>query len=446
MSQQIVILGGGISGLATAWYLRHYLGQDVSVKVIEQSSRAGGWIETLQADGFLFEQGPRSCRTAGVGKETLSLVEQLGLESEVIVPDHSAFNRYLYHNNALQKMPKNLWEVPFNSLTEGFLKALWRDWRMPKRQEEDESIHSFFSRRLGTVWADRLIDPFVLGIYAGDCKTLSMKSAFPLFDEWEQKKGSLLRGAWSHKKNDAPTTPFIQKISRSPLFSFQQGMETLPRSLANNLKGSLFLEKKVVWLEDIPSGFIVHCEDGEQIIAHHLISTFPMHVLADLLPIKNPLKYASVAIVNMGFHSQVLPARGFGYLVPSSSQEIVLGCVWDSSIFPQQNRDPNQTRLTFMLGGSQHPQIEAMPDHEVIELALKALHKHMRICVTPAVIQVKKTVKAIPQYPIGHEQWKAEMRRLFPKIALSGTAFTGVSLNDCIAEASTLGAHFKDIF
>ena len=176
-------------------------------------------------------------------------------------------------------MPRHLWGIPFNPLTKGWLQAFWNDWRMPKRAGEDESIYSFFSRRLGSLWADALIDPFVLGIYAGDCRRLSMKSCFPLFNEWEEKQGSLLRGGWKHKRTPLVSSTFIESVRRYPLFSFKEGMETLPLALAYELKESLQLGNGAVRLECLPSRIEVHLESGEKILADQVISTLPAYAL-----------------------------------------------------------------------------------------------------------------------------------------------------------------------
>lgn len=445
MPYRYVILGGGISGLATAWFLKKSSG---SVKVIEKSSRAGGWIETVQKEGFLFEQGPRSCRTKGAGHETLALIESLGLQEQVLVPHAAASNRYLYSKDQLIRMPKHLWEIPFNLLMKGWLTALITDWKSPKRDGEDESIYSFFSRRIGKKWTETLIDPFVLGIYAGDCKNLSIKSCFPLFNAWEENKGSLLRGALSHKGENASKTPFIQAIQKSPIFSFKQGMETLPQALSLQLGNSLQLNTEAVKLEFFPAHVKIHLANGEIIEAEKVISTLPAYGLSALLPKGQladslaSLPYATVGMVNLGFSSSVLLKKGFGYLVPTYHRDIVLGCVWDSAIFPEQNRNSAETRLTVMLGGAHHPLIETMTENEMEEHALKAVRNHLGITSTPQAIQVKKAKKAIPQFQIGHEKWKQEleneMKKLSPRLILSGNAWTGVSINDCIKQAKQL--------
>ncbi len=448
MPHQIVILGAGISGMAAAWYLKQSLGSHVNIQIIEKSSRAGGWIQTLEVDGFLFEQGPRSCRSKGAGLETLALAEALGLQDQVLVPHLDASNRYILKQGKLTRLPKHLWGVPFNPLTQGWLSAVWNDWKNPKRAEEDESIHSFFSRRLGRKWAEGLIDPFVSGIYAGDCSKLSIKSCFPLFDEWEQKRGSLIRGAWHHKRPSVPQSSFIQSIRRSPLFSFKEGMETLPRALAMEFKNSLILNTEVKRLECKPSAIQLYLENGKQIQADYLISTIPTPALGSLLsftPLAVPLQqlnYATLSIVNLGFDTSVLPYHGFGYLVPSREQQKILGCVWDSSIFPQQNKDPGQTRLTVMMGGSRNPEMRELSNEESIEIALDAIHQHMGIRAQSKIIQVKQAKGAIPQFEVGYLQWKSQiqkaMHQLSPRLHLSGSAWSGVSINDCISHARQL--------
>lgn len=454
MSCHIVILGAGISGLATAWYLKKSLGRHVRVTLLEKNQRVGGWIQTTQTKGFLFEQGARSCRSQANGCETLALVEALGLQDQLLLPHQNARNRYIYDGERLRRMPRKLWEIPFNPLTKGWIKALWQDWRMPKGGSDDESIHTFFSRRLGLSWAENLIDPIVMGIYAGDCRSLSLKSCFPLFDRWVQQHGSLLRGAWNDRSSVAVQSPFVKSMRRFPLFSFKEGMETLPRALGEQLKESLLLGQYVSNLDFKGEWIEVGLEQGKKIKADYLISTLPTSALSLLIkdsPLLanrlQELKYTTVVIVNMGFDSSVLPLEGFGYLIPSKYNSPVLGCVWDSSIFPQQNEEINQTRLTLMMGGSHHPEVEEMSEEEIIEYALHHLHQHLDIRVGPQVIQIKKAQQAIPQYHVGYDAWKrafqAEFSLFSPRLILSGNAWTGVSINDCIGAARSLSHKLK---
>lgn len=448
MVPRIAILGAGISGLALGWFLKQKLGSKIQIAIFEKNSRAGGWIHTQEVDGFLFEQGPRSCRTKGVGRETLALVEKLGLQSQVIIPHASAQSRFIYDGYQLRSLPKNIWGIPFHSLTRDFLKVIFRDLYMPKCKTDDESIYSFFHRRLGCQWTEYLIDPFVSGIYAGDCKRLSLKSCFPLFDEWEKHHGSLLRGAWSHREVKVQSSPFVDQMSRSPMFSFLNGMETLPLSLASELKEDLFFECAVNKISFQEEEVTVEFENRKNWIGTHVVSTLPIFSLRDVLPshlslrqLLSRLSYASLVVVNIGFKKIFPKLNGFGYLIPSKLGIPILGGVWDSSIFPQQNKG-DQTRVTMILGGSLYPEVVEMSEGGLIKEVTKGLQDQMGIFENPDLIQITKVHHAIPQFEVGYTHWKTEVETLthslYPRLTMSGSAWSGVSINDCISHANCL--------
>ncbi len=333
----IIVLGGGISGLATAWFLKR---QGCQVTVLEASSRAGGYVHTDTSQGFLFELGPRSCR--GNAIETLSLVKELGLQHRVITGAKQANKRFLYLNQRLRPLPSNLFSFVGSSLTRPLLWPLLREWSIPRSKVEDESVHDFIKRRFNDYAADTFMNPLVSGIYAGDPRKLSLKSCFPSLHQWEQEKGSIIRGLLFHKK---------ASDSRRGIFSLKGGMQELTDILADRLGTSVCLNSKVVAL----TNHSATTSDGKIYHADHVVSTLPASALAPLVP--NPSvfadsQYSSVAVVGMGFHQPQLKERGFGYLVPASQGERVLGMVWDSCVFPEQNHARQETRITCMIGGS----------------------------------------------------------------------------------------------
>lgn len=449
MTYHIAILGAGISGLATAWFLKQFMKSSVQLTIIEKNLQPGGWIETIQKDDFLFEQGPRSCRTKGMGYETLALVEALGLQSQIVVSHSDAQNRYLYDGKGLRRFPKHLWEIPVNCLTrKGWLSALWQDLFASKRKEKDESIRDFFFRRLGVSWTKSLVEPFVSGIYAGDCNRLSLKSCFPLFDQWEQQYRSLLLGALWHRPSFSYSSDFIKKVCCHPMFSFQKGMATLTQVLSNELKDCLCLGHAVNHLNIDAQNVNIQLDNGRHLVVNHVISTLPTFALSSLLThypdLAEKLKklpYSTVMIVNIGYRQFILPFKGFGYLVPPHLRSSVLGCVWDSCIFPEHNQK-DQTRLAVMMGGVCYPEVEQMSKLELIEQALQSLRKHLRIRIEPEVVQVKRAQNAIPQFEINYLLWKKDVQDavsyFFPHLTISGSGWTGVSLNDCIAQARYL--------
>jgi len=433
--RHFIVLGAGISGLATGWFIKQRFPDD-HLTILEKTSRPGGWIQSIHLKGFLFEQGPRSCRPQGAGLQTLALIEALGLQEEVICPAPEAHQRFIYYQNKLQPLPKRLREVPFSPLMKGWAKALWQDWRAPMRQTEDESIASFFKRRLGDQWVKRLIDPFTLGIYAGDCERLSLQSCFPNFDAWE-RQGSLFKGAWQ-KAAVVEASAWVQSFCKQPLFSFKNGMETLPRALAMQLKECLHYQQDIQAIYDKS----VLLKTGEEIRGDYIISTLPTYALASLVPqqkslqkLLKELSYTTVAIVHLGFHNR-LPLKGFGYLVPSSVDIPFLGCVWDSSVFPQQNRE-NCSCLTVMLGGSHHPQVATWSEEKMIGYVLETLKQHLGFSMEPTVIHCQIAHQAIPQYEVGYAEWKKQVQES-SSLILSGNGLRGVAVNDCIAYSKQL--------
>lgn len=433
-NNSIIILGAGITGLVTAWFLQQ---KGHSVLLLEKSNRSGGWIKTIEKDGFLFEQGPRSCRPKGHGVATLQLVEALGLQEQVIIGNAAAKKRYLWTDGALQQFPTSLWGFFRSPLTRDLPLKMLREWWLPKGTVDDESIYAFISRRFNPEIAERLADPMVAGIYAGDIKKLSMRSCFPRQWEWEKQHGSLVCGAFS-RKSPLEESSFVMRMQKESLFTFRDGMETLPRALAEALGGSLRLGTEVVELREKDKGIEVVLNGGETLFAEHVVSTLPAYALAKIVDpnlgvLLKEISYASITNINLGYDGPLLDREGFGYLIPSREKEEILGVVWDSSAFPEQNRSPDQTRLTVFTR-QQKP----------LEIALEAIERHLGIKEEPDSVAISHADNAIPQYYVGHlnrvAKIKEECSRTYPHLALLGTAFHGVAVNDCIASAKAFAS------
>lgn len=454
MSFHIVILGAGISGLSTAWFIKQFLGDRVKLSILEKNKYPGGWIQTFQEYSFLFEQGPHSYRSQGNGWETLSLIEELGLQNEVLKPHSSVNKRYLFDGQSLKKMPSSFWSVPFNTLTKGWLKALLSDLLSPKSEIEDENIYQFFLRRLGHQWTENLIDPFVLGIYAADIHSLSVKSCFPRFHEWEQKYGSLIKGVWHQQLTSFPKTPFIELMRRIPLFSFKNGMQTLPNALAKELKEHLFLDNGIERIDLETSSLLIHQANGKKLKADYVISTLPSFVLATLLKqsvelsdLLNQLDYTTIQVAQIGFNRKVLPLQGFGYLNPTKNLSNILGCIWDSSIFPEQDQGKEQTRLTMMLREKDCDEGKVLAKKDLENIVSQGLHSHLGIAIEPKIFRINEMMQAIPRFPVGYTNLQQKVnilcQTLYPRLILSGTAWSGVSINDCVAHAKKLAKKLK---
>ncbi|MGZ3633870.1 MAG: protoporphyrinogen oxidase, partial [Parachlamydiaceae bacterium] len=191
-------------------------------------------------------------------------------------------------------------------------------------------------------------------------------------------------------------------------------------------------------------------ETGETLIADKVFSAISAKQLASLLsetcPILstclNNIPSASIAAINLGYHSPVLQQEGFGYLIPSQEKQRLLGVVWDSSAFPQQNVQREQTRLTAMIGGTHFKDFAKYQEDEFIEIALKEIEQQLGIRQTPDYISIQQATAAIPQYSVGHAQNLAKIenaiKQLPGDLTLTGNHFYGISVNDCIAHAKKI--------
>ncbi|MBA3238148.1 MAG: protoporphyrinogen oxidase [Parachlamydiaceae bacterium] len=468
LQKHTVIIGAGISGLTLGWSLKHqkkdgnkltiYQKKDGNkLTILESSKRPGGWIQTKNEDGFLFEQGPRSFRSGGTGIATLQLIEHLGLQNELLFANKAAKIRYIYTDNKLQSLPTGLLSTLYSPFFFKFLKGLWTDCLAARCQEDDETIYTFAKRRFGAQMAELFFDPLISGIYAGDIKKLSLKSCFPSLHVLESQHRSLFFGALSKKKppsvmvNEKPLSSFVEHASRQGIFTLRNGIETLTDKLAENLKEELRLDSPVKRLTFENGKSCIELLDGQRIIADELHLAIPPNQLAPLFKTScetiyeqlNLFETASISVINCGYHYPVLNKKGFGYLVPSKEKQKLLGVVWDSSAFPEQNAHSQQTRLTAMIGGAHFANFSSFDESALIELALKELHCHLGIRKRPDCILFKRAHEAIPQYTVGHTArvavLKHELKKLPAKVSVLGNGYHGVSVNDCVAYANVTG-------
>lgn len=453
MKSRNIIIGAGISGLALGWFLKKRFGEDQELTLLEADGRSGGWIRSHFDQGFLFEEGPRSCRSKGAGLATLQLIEDLGLQHEVIGASSHAQKRYLLIDGKLESLPNSFFSYMRSPLMKGVFSALLKEWKIPPSDAEDESIGSFIERRLGKKIADNFMDPLVSGIYAGDIHQLSMRACFPDLHRLEKEHGSLIKGMIRKGKTKEQHSPFIQKHKQSPIFSFKNGMETLVSALHGRLKNNIQLSCPVKSINQYNDAVEIILEDGRVLEGDRVFLTIPAHQAAKLLKnidaeISSRMeqeKHATVAVVNMGWNASLLKQEGFGYLIPSSEKQDLLGVVFDSSAFPLQKGSSGQTRLTAMLGGVHNPHVEACNHEEIESKALKAIHTHLGIFIKPDVIRVSMAKQAIPQYAVGHvakfRSMEVSLKRASAgRIHLLGSAWKGVAVNDCIAQAKTIAA------
>lgn len=326
-----MIAGGGISGLSAAYYLNKWCrSKDIPVNIIlaERSTVLGGKIRTTRKDGYVIEQGPDSF--LGRKLPIIRLIHELGMESELVGTDPAAKSNYILHNGKLEKMPKGLsygipTEIgPFVSTGLISLKGKVRaaaDLFLPRKQEAgDKALGSFISRRLGSEVLDRLVEPLLAGIYAGDTESLSLLSTFPQFSEMEQKHRSLILGMLAQKQASRKTRaaaplPFeIPSIARKSFFlSLRNGLSSLVERLEQELTASGVQIQKGCGVQEIVGGckgddYRITLEDGQTIAADGAILALPAYecykLLGEIPEAKGLEKTPYVTVANVVFSYQ----------------------------------------------------------------------------------------------------------------------------------------------
>lgn len=469
---EVLIIGGGISGLTAAYWL-HKSGIDVTV--LEKEARPGGSIRTEREKGYLIECGPNS--TLDLYREVDDLCEGLGIMGEKIFADSAAGNRYVLRDGRLRPLPMG----PLQFLTtdlwslRGKLRLLREPFIPGYKGPAEETIAQFVIRRTGQEFLDYAIDPFVTGVFAGDPYRLSLKSCFPKMYTLEQEYGSLVKGALFGKRNKG------EPKRKMRLFSFRDGLETMPAAIAGVLGDRLKSGFNVTMVKSNAPPFpspltgqgqacpeenrrsggnfeVIAEKDGqtEAFRADRVVLATPAWVTAKIIhPLSEriaeglmAIEYIPVAIVFTGFDRRSVkhPLDGFGFLIPSKESKLggydLLGSIWSSAIF--HGRAPEgKAAFTNILGGARNSDILEYNDKELIEMTLRDLRNILEIEEKPDFLRIVRHPRAIPQYTPGHQNRISAIEKglqEIPGLYLAGNYINGVSVGHCIAEATKLAS------
>ncbi len=423
--KHFVIIGAGISGLSAAFYLRKNF-THARITIFDQKMRAGGWMHTSTNKDYRFEEGPRFFK-GSKSPDLLELILDAGLKEEVVAADNKCLRRYIYADGKLNLLPRNPISFLASPLTRGTLLHILREFFVSKNHADDETIDDFIRRRFGSEKLSLLFDSFVSGIFAGDTKRMSMRASFPILYEMEKEHGSILRGLFNRKKS--MPSDIYKELPFMGLFTLEGGMSTLVQKLKKETQAEFRLGEKALSIDCMKKEI-----DG--IPFDHLIVATSSKDAAELLPVLKPLKKIrthSLHLVNMGFDQKLLKQKAFGYLVPPKEKERVLGCAWDSSIYPLSHPKGEVTRLGVMMGGAHHPEIDDFSDDTCIEIAKDAILRHMGIKAHPEAVTVIRAKGASAEYGLGHERLIEEVERELPNwLSLTGNYLEGIAVTHCI--------------
>lgn len=437
----VLVIGAGISGLACAYQLQQ---AGIPVTIVEAGTRSGGFIASKEKDGFRFDLGPQSFLTT---EPLLKLIEALGIEDQLQYADSRA-PRYILLRGQMVPAPMSPPSLLSTPLFSGGTKwrLLTEMMRRTQPPVEDESIAAFVRRKFGPELLERMVAPFVSGVYAGDPERLSMRASFPKIHEFEAQYGSVIRGAM--KSRPAKGT------SRGGLCSFRDGMETLPRAIASRLGSSLRFETSVTAIHRVKtndkSWFEIDFSSGEQhetLAASAVIIATPTQVTSQILttlsdsfaPIFSRIEYAPVNVLFAGYRRDQFqrPPDGFGFLVPRTEGLHVLGTVFNSSLFAGRAPD-GMIALTSFSGGATDPQFCELSDQEMTETICSEVARVLGIKGNPAVANLQRYARALPQYNIGHTELIKSLDTLtasVPGLFLTGNYLSGPSIGSCVEQA-----------
>ena len=447
-TSQITIIGGGISGLTTAWWLRK---QGYSVKVFEQDATVGGTMKTVHNNGWLIETGPNSAlETTPLFK---ILCNDLGISNELVYANPAGKNRYILRNGKLHPLPMSpgkffrskLWSLrgKIRLLKEPFV----------GKAKKEESIAEFVERRLGRELLDYAINPFVAGIFAGAPEKLSVRAAFPKLYALEEKYGGLIWGQFAGARERKKRGEVAK--DRAQMFSFKNGMQTLPDAIGNALGKDVQTSSTVEELEydENEKMYILHYSTNGSSHTHRtqsVIFAVPTSGAGRLInsfddslskSIQN-IYYPPVTEVFVGYRFEQVKRDmdGFGFLIPEKEKRKILGVIWSSTLF--EGRAPDGcVALTVFVGGSRQPENAKWNDRDILSTVKNELQELMQINGEPIFTRITRWEKAIPQYHIGHlhiiEQIeKFEVRH--PGLFLSGNYRDGISIGDCVIQSEKI--------
>jgi oxygen-dependent protoporphyrinogen oxidase len=439
-----VIIGGGISGLSTAYYLSK---SGERSTIIESRPRLGGVIQTEQLDGCLMEAGPDSFLSAKPA--ALDLIRDLGLSADVIGSNDNLRVTFVRRNGRLVPLPDGLMMmVPTKILP--LVTTPLLSWntkirmgmellRAPKLRGEDESVADFVREHYGQEAVDYLAEPLLSGIYGGDPRQLSVRAVLPRFVELAQKYGSLTRGVLASRAQAKPQRP------PAPLFrTLKGGLGQMVDAVSAAIKPHTeVIRDRAQAVERTATGFRIRLAD-DWLESDRLVIACEAHSAASLLTtvdarsseILGSVGYSSSMIVALGYDAADFARRpvGFGFLIPKKERRRLVALTWVGTKFSHRVPEGKIVARCF-LGGMEDAGVLAEPDDAIIAEVNRELREIAGVTAPPRFTRITRWPRSMAQYPVGHPARITELRSriaAIPGLHLAGNAYDGIGIPDCI--------------
>ncbi|MBP1995936.1 protoporphyrinogen oxidase [Paenibacillus eucommiae] len=461
----IMVIGGGITGLSSAYYLQKRLkaeGVEAQLTLVEKGTSFGGKINTLERDGFVIERGPDSFLSRK--RPIIDLSLELGLGPELTGTNPQAKKTYILRQGKLHRMPPGLVlgipteMTPF--MRTGLISPLGKvraamDMLLPKgANTADESLGHFLERRLGKEVLERIAEPLLAGIYAGDTYALSVRATFPQFREMERKKRSLILGMMANRKATQAEAADLPPIARNSVFlTYRKGLQTLVKALLLALQEvDMRTGESVVSIERKNDQVEVLFDNGRRELVDGVILTSPAYQVPALLsrfPAANELskiRYVSVANVIMAFDRKDIPfpLDASGFVVPRSEGRTITACTWTSAKW-LHTAPEGKVLLRCYVGRSGEEAWMGWDDETLLSKVRGDISELLGIHAEPLFHEITRMPNSMPQYPVGHLELVAEFRKKLdeeiPGLFVTGSGFHGVGLPDCIRQGNEAAQH-----
>jgi oxygen-dependent protoporphyrinogen oxidase len=434
---RIAIVGAGLSGLATAFYLKRVL-PAADLVVFEAEQRPGGKLQTVEIEGFRFEAGANGFLTNK--PDSLQLVEDSGATKYLLPSSDLARKRFVF-TDGLHRLPES---------PPAFLKSRLLTWPqklrvlgelvVPARRDGvDETLREFGDRRLGPGFTRVFLDAMSAGIYGSTPDKISVAAAFPLVVALEREYGGLFRGMIARRKKGAGPG--------GVLTSTTGGIGTLVRHLQGVTAAEWRFGEPVVAVERRGEGFTVHTPRGATDADRVVVCATSFAAAEMVRPLDAELSrrlasidYSPIAVVGFGYRNLADPLDGFGLLTTTAAQLPILGVLWDSSIFPDR-APPGGKSVRIMVGGQRNPELVAQDEAALVRTARAGLERTMGLRQEPDVTFVQRWERGIPSYAPGH---MANVDAIFaraaqiPGLYLNCNAYRGIAMNDCAKQSREL--------
>lgn len=452
MSKKVAIIGAGITGLASAYYLKHYK-PDVDVTIFEATNRPGGKIQTYRNEGYTIELGPESY----LGRKTImtDIAKDIGLGDDLITNETG--QSYIFAKNKLYPIPGgSIMGIPTD--IKPFLKTklisplgklrAGLDLVIPPIQIDDDiSVGEFFRRRLGNEILENLIEPLMGGIYGTDIDRLSLMSTFPNFKEQEETHGSLIKGMQHEKAQRIKQRQLYPGAPKGQFKQFRHGLSSFIEALAENIESKGVTIRYQSPVNDIhinKDNYEIVTDQGSEQFDGVLITT-PHQTFMKWFNHDEAFKYfnqmdsTSVATVVFAFDEKDIENtyNGTGFVIARTSKTDITACTWTTKKWPFTT-PKGKVLIRAYVGKPGDTVVEDHTDEEIATIARRDLNKMMTFKGDPEFTIVNRLTKSMPQYHIGHmsqiRKIQQHVKQTYPALRITGAPFEAVGLPDCIQQ------------